>query len=248
MESLWKGGMLLQGEIAHPCQTLQIISPSLPEDLKAADISKRIGVDTWPFSVARRKSLARKNRTCSARVYKGKEEGLEEFRAICKTNTAVSAQPVQLASIAVTRGHAEGVTSSMACARCHHNSSRSKGDIQNECPEDFLVDAERFTPLQAGNRTEHAKLHFTVSLADETAKGSEQSLPPECTLQTSARFSHCLIDPTCLCSFTKWLCQKAIQSRRHICFFSSLTPRKILCNQLAKSKSEKHLHPLVMIN
>lgn len=38
--------MLLQGEIAHPCQTLEIISLSLPEDLKAVDRSKRIGMDT----------------------------------------------------------------------------------------------------------------------------------------------------------------------------------------------------------
>ena len=102
--------------------------------------------------------MARKNSTCSARLYKGREEGLEEFRAICKINTAASAQPVQLAGVAITHGHAEGLTSSLACARCHHNSSCSKGDIQNECPEDFLVDAERFTPLLTGNRAGHAKL------------------------------------------------------------------------------------------
>ena len=130
MESLWKGGMLLQGEIVHPCQAVQIISPSLPEDLKAADRSKRIGMDTWPFSIARRKSLTRKNSTCSARLYKGREEGLEEFKAIWKANTAVSAQPAQLARLAITRGHAEGVNSSLAFARCHHNSSCSKGSAQ----------------------------------------------------------------------------------------------------------------------
>lgn len=107
MESLWRGRMLLQGEIAHPSQVLEIISPSLPEDLKAADRSKRIGMDTWPFSIARRKSLTRKNSTCSTRLYKGREEGLEEYRAICKTNATASAQPVQLASAALV-GMLEG--------------------------------------------------------------------------------------------------------------------------------------------
>lgn len=100
-ESLWRGRMLLQGEIAHPSQVLEIISPSLPEDLKAADRSKRIGMDTWPFSIARRKSLTRKNSTCSTHLYKGKEESLEEYRAICKTNSTASAQPVQLANAAL---------------------------------------------------------------------------------------------------------------------------------------------------
>lgn len=146
VQSPWKAGVLLRGEIASPCQTLQIISPFSPEDLKAADRSKRIGMDTWPFSIARRKSLTRKNSTCSTRLCKGREEGLEEFRAICKTNTAASAQPVQLASIAITHGHAKGVTSSLARTRCHLISC-SKGDIQNEYPEGFLVDAERLTPL-----------------------------------------------------------------------------------------------------
>lgn len=83
--------------------------------------------------------MTRKNSTCSTGLYKGRDEALGEFRAICKTNTAASMQPVQLAGVAITHGHAEGGTSSLACARCHHNSSCSKGDMEIECPEDFFL-------------------------------------------------------------------------------------------------------------
>lgn len=115
--------------------------------------------------------MTRKNSTCSARLCKGREEGLEEFGAICKTNATASAQPVQLASAVTTRGHAGGATSSLAHVRCHHNSSCSKGTLRMRvCPEGFLVNADRFTPLQAGNGTEHGKKQFTVSLAQCPAK------------------------------------------------------------------------------
>lgn len=73
------------------------------------------------------------------------------------------------------------MTSSLASARCHHSSSCSKGDIQNECLQGFHGNAERFTPLWAGGRTERAEWYFQVSLAWCPAKGSEQSPPPACT-------------------------------------------------------------------
>lgn len=52
--------------------------------------------------------MTRKNSTCSTGLYKGRDEALGEFRAICKTNTAASMQPVQLAGVAITHGMLKG--------------------------------------------------------------------------------------------------------------------------------------------
>lgn len=138
------------------------------------------------------------------------------------------------------------MTSSLASASCHHSSSRSKGDIQNECLQGFHRNAERFTPLWAGGRTGHAEWYFRVSLAWCPAKVSEQSPPPACT-HSPARTPH-----------PGWILHASAASQSdfesnpeqasHV--FNSLTPRKIPCNQLGQIQIQIQKTPpwLVMIN
>lgn len=127
----WKGGMLLQGDIARPCQTLQMVHPSSPEGLRAADRSKSIGHLTFPqcqeeITDQEEQHMLNQALQREARSSGGTESYLSNKHCSFSTTCAVGQSCHHLWA-------ARGLTSSLASARCHHSSSCSKGHIQNEC-------------------------------------------------------------------------------------------------------------------
>lgn len=208
-----------------------MVCPSSPQGLRAADRSKSIGHLTFPqcqeeITDQEEQHMLNQALQREARSSGGTESYFSNKHCSFSTTCAVG-----------QRCHhswaARGVTSSLASARCHHSSSCSKGHVQNECLQGFHGNAERFTPLWAGGRTGHAEWDFKVSLAWCPAKGSEQ-------LPSSSLHILLLTLDGSRTPLLPRVTVKAIQTKHHICVFNSLTPRKILCNQLAKSK--KHLH------
>lgn len=169
-------------------------------------------LDTWPFLSARRKSLTRKNSTCSTRLYKGRQGALEELRDIFQTNTAASAQPVQLASAAITRGQPEGwlpvwqVPGAITAPPAPRDTFRMSAC---KASTGMLRDSH-LCGLGEGQDMLSGILKFPWH--GVLPKGVSSSPPATCTFSCSP-----WMDPARLC-FPKWLWK---QSRPSITFVSS---------------------------